>query len=178
MTIDLATAKSHLRVDTADQDALITVYLAAAKTAVERATGKLLTPRSVKQTVAGFPGADTPIRLWYGPVSGAVSIAYDDSAGAAQTLASYRLVEGSNAQLLPAFGKTWPAVAEGPGTVRLTYTAGYVSAELPAELDQAVLLLTAHFYANREAATVGDSAAELPLGVESLVSKYRPMGIA
>lgn len=177
MTIDLATAKSHLRVETADEDALIGVYLSAAKAAIEKATGKLLAPRIVTQAVSGFPGGERAIRLWFGPVSGAVTIAYDDANGAAQTLVDYRLVEGSNAQLLPAYGDVWPSAQTGPGTVRLSYTAGYAAADVPPDLDQAVLLTTAHFYLNREAVTVGSSPTELPLGVDSLVARYRPVGI-
>lgn len=175
--IDLATAKQHLRVETADEDALIGVYLGAAKAAVETSTSRILEARIVTQTVAGFAGADSPIRLWWGPVSGAVTIAYDDSNGVTQALADYRLVEGPSARVLPAYGEIWPVAQAGPGTVRLSYTAGYAVNEVPPELDQAVLLLTAHFYANREAVVAGAGASEMPVGVEAILSRYRPVGI-
>jgi uncharacterized phiE125 gp8 family phage protein len=178
--IDLATAKAHLRVDTTGEDGLIGAYLAAAISAVEGAISKPLVARSVTQNVAGFPHDGRAIRLWYGPVSGAVTINYDDSSGVAQVLTDYRLVEGSNALLLPAYGTCFPLAAFGAGSVRLIYAAGYAAGEVPPALDHAVLLLIAHFYANREAAIadVRAAAVELPLGVDMLLAPYRPIGIA
>jgi uncharacterized phiE125 gp8 family phage protein len=180
--IDLATAKAHLKVETTDEDALITAYLAAAKAAVQGASAKFLAPTEVTQTEDGFPrsaSGDKPLRLWYGPVFGEAaigSIAYDDGNGDEQLLADFRLVEGDNAKLLPAFGACWPATINGQATVRVTYTPGYATDEdVPDALDLAVLLLTAHFYANREAVNSGAAAAavELPLGVEYLIKPFR-----
>lgn len=55
---------------------------------------------------------------------------------------------------------------------------GYVIAEryssvVPPALDQGVLLMTAHWYANREATLVGVNAQTLPLGVSDIVNDYR-----
>jgi hypothetical protein len=44
---------------------------------------------------------------------------------------------------------------------------------VPPALDQAVLLMVGHWYANREATLVGVSAAPLPLGVADIVNDYR-----
>lgn len=44
---------------------------------------------------------------------------------------------------------------------------------VPPALDQCVLLMTAHFYANREATLVGVSATPLPFGVIDIVNDYR-----
>jgi uncharacterized phiE125 gp8 family phage protein len=177
--IDLTTAKAHLRVDIADEDVLIGAYLAAAISAVENATSKPLVAREVTQLAAGFPCDGRGIRLWYGPVSGDVTIDYDDASGVAQVLTDYRLVEGSNAQLLPAYGTSFPITAFGAGAVKLTYTAGYGEGDVPTALEQAVLLLTGHFYANREAVVAGTAAqaAEMPLAVDMLIAPYRPVGL-
>ena len=179
MTIDLATAKAHLRVEHTDEDTLIGAYLSAAQGAVESATGKLLTSQTVEQLLAAFPGSDGPIRLWKGPVTAIVSIAYDDGNGDEQPLADFRLVEGINAKLLPAYGDSWPAAYGAAGSVRVSYTAGYAADEVPPELDQAVLMLVAHYYLNREAVAVGGNTIphELPLAVASLISPYRPAGL-
>jgi uncharacterized phiE125 gp8 family phage protein len=62
--------------------------------------------------------------------------------------------------------------------VRISGTAGYADGEAP-DLDQAALMLVAHWYQNREAVSVGNTlAVELPLGVEMLVRPYRPSGLA
>jgi hypothetical protein len=191
--ISLATAKVAQRIDTDDEDALLSGLLRAAIGYVERATGKNLTAKIETQIGNGFPGGAycspsmvgnglgrQAIRLWKGPASEILSIKYDDSDGAEQTLSSFRLVEGANAKLLPAFGASWPVTAIGSGTVRLTYIAGYDPAELPPELTHAALMLFGHWYANREAVIASDRAAavELPLGVQALLEPYRAPGIA
>lgn len=45
--------------------------------------------------------------------------------------------------------------------------------EVPADLKQAVLMLVAHFYENREATVVGVSADEVPLGIWDIVNQHR-----
>lgn len=53
-----------------------------------------------------------------------------------------------------------------------TIEAEFPSA-VPADLCEAVRQLAAHMYENREATTVGVSAAELPLGVWDIVASRR-----
>ena len=43
----------------------------------------------------------------------------------------------------------------------------------PADLREAILLLAAHFYENREAVLVGVGAEELPFGYEHLIQSHR-----
>jgi uncharacterized phiE125 gp8 family phage protein len=178
--IDLDLAKAHLRIETDDENTIVQAYLSTAIAAVQTLTGKLLAERTASQALAGFPACDKPIRLFKGPATAVVSIDYDDPAGNAQTLSSFRLVEGAMAQLLPAYGEHWPAASCAAGSVRIAYTAGYAADEVPPELDQAVLLLTAHYYANREAAIADNRAAaiELPLAVDMLLANYCAPGIA
>lgn len=178
--VSLATAKAAQKIEVADEDLLLAGFLRAAIGAVEAATSKNLTEKIESQTADGFPLCDKAIRLWRGPVSQILSVKYDDADGVEQTLSSFRLVEGRDAKLLPAYGASWPVTAKGPGTVRITYVAGYDPAELPAELTQAALLLFGHFNANREAVIASDRAAavELPLGVAALLDPYRAPGIA
>lgn len=44
---------------------------------------------------------------------------------------------------------------------------------VPADLKQAVLMLVAHFYENREATLVGVSAEEIPFGVWDIINQHR-----
>jgi hypothetical protein len=194
--VSLATAKLAQKIDASDEDVLLTGFLRAAVGQVEAATAKNLSPKIVTQTIDGFPGSGAAtnrcspyagnagsnqqaIRLWSGPVTSILSVKYDDASGVEQTLSSFRLVEGANAKLLPAYGATWPVTAEGPSTVRITLVAGYDVGLLPPELELATILLFGHFNANREAVVAGSAAqaAELPLGVEALIAPYRSPGI-
>lgn len=57
--------------------------------------------------------------------------------------------------------------------VRIEMTAGYGAAwgDVPADLQQAAMLLAAHFYDNRSATAEG--AGDMPLSVLTLIEKYR-----
>lgn len=174
--LDLATAKAHLRIeaDETDEDPLIEAYLAASIDQVEQAIGLNLSERAVRGTAPGFDPAG--VRLFRGPVQSIEGVEYDASDGTVAQLEDYRLIEGS-ALLLPAFSASWPATMDGPGTVRVDYIAGYPEGELPAGLKQAVLMLMAHYFANREAAVTGTIATTIPIGVEMLLGPYRPIGL-
>lgn len=44
---------------------------------------------------------------------------------------------------------------------------------VPPAIDHAILMMVAHWYANREATLVGVNAAPLPLGVSEIIQDYR-----
>lgn len=46
-------------------------------------------------------------------------------------------------------------------------------ATVPADLKEAVCLLAAHWYVNREATLIGVTAEELPFGVWAIINEYR-----
>ncbi len=178
--IDLARAKAHLKieVDENDEDELVAAYLAAAVGHVEGATGHLLAPRQVVQRVASARVAGT-IPLFSSPVHDVVAVQFVGSDGVVAALGDFRLVEGVGGALLPALGGGWPPVAEGyPAALTITYMAGYEEGEAPAALEQAVLLLVGHFHRNREAVVTGTIATSLPMSVDVLIARYRPIGIA
>lgn len=172
--IDLDRAKAWIKKETADEDDLIGGLVNAAVATIEAQTGKFLSPRPFTQLVAGFPGVlPYAIKLSRGPVSEVGEIAYDPADGTAEaTVADYRLVEGERAAVMPAFGESWPSTLDGGGTVRVTYIAGYDDGEAD-DLDQACLMLVAHWYQNREGG--GD---DIPKAVQALIGPYRPAGLA
>jgi len=177
--IDLDAAKAWIKKETSDEDALIGGLVAAAVATLEAQTGRFMSAKEFTQTIAGFPSCNPyEIRLTKGPVSEIATIEYDPSDGtAALEVEDFRLIEGVNARLLPAFGATWPATLEGSGTVRISGTAGYGDGEAP-DLDQAALMLVAHWYQNREGVSSSASFSELPLAVCMLIGPYRPSGLA
>lgn len=178
--IDVAAAKAWIKKETDDEDALIGGLVAAAVATIEAQTGKFMSAKAFSQALTGFPcGYPYEVRLIKGPVTAIDAVEYDPSDGtAAVEVGDFRLVEGVNARLLPAYGATWPATLDGSGTVRISGTAGYGDGEAP-ELDQAALMLLAHWYQNREAVSVGATVvAELPMAVEMLIRPYRPSGLA
>lgn len=45
--------------------------------------------------------------------------------------------------------------------------------EIPGAVEHAILLMVGHYYANREATTVGTTGTPLPLGVSDIVNDWR-----
>lgn len=177
--IDTTKAKAWLKVEHAADDTLIDGLVASAIAHVESVVSKFLSPKAFTQELAGFPAtAPYAIRLFTGPVTDITSIFYDPSDGTAEVeIEDYRLIEGATATLQPAYGESWPVTLDGPGTVRIIGTAGYVDDEAPA-LDTACLQLVAHWYQNREAVNVGNITSEIPFGVKALLKPYMPKGLA
>ena len=172
--------KAHLRLgrgfaeDTV-QDAVLESFLRAALSAVEARTGKVLLSRDFAWT---FPRWTTPegVELPLAPVTAVtdLTLVAVDGGETPVAPASYYLEQDTHFPMLRGVSAGLPH-APADGHIRLRFTAGYGAdwGALPHDLAQAVLLLAAHFYENREATGLG--AGCMPFGVTSLLQRYRPM---
>lgn len=165
--IDLALAKAHVRAEGCAEDALIELYIEAAQALVEGQTGNLLTRREVTQELDRFGGH---VPLWWGPNPSGIVIDYVDGGAIARTVSGPRVVRD---RVYPPVGG-WPMSLEASPVV-VTYQAGYAEGAAPADFDQAQLMLVAHWYLNREAVTSGNAASEVPLAVEAIIRRHRPV---
>lgn len=182
--VTLAEAKLNLRVDGSDEDARITSLIVAARQAVERMTGLVLTPRTVTETVPTL-GRSIDLIAW--PVTAITEIRHPDADGALAVLPSdqyrvslkrrpVRIIPASfNWGLAPGWN-CWPFDRHHHHRERLPVEidieAGYATPDdVPEAIKQAMHLLIGHFYTNRSAVDAGVRAAavELPLGVEALL---------
>ena len=186
--ITLAEAKAHLHVDGTADDALIAIYMTAAREAVEGETGRCLMPTDWEMWLPGFPPGDGKrlaandgaIEPWHVPLVSVLSLKTANAAGTLETLSAstYQVIAPASptaqrARILPAAGTLWPTTeADVAAPVRVAYRAGYTSAsEVPAALRAAVLLILGDLYANREAASVAKIVAQP--AVERLLAPYR-----
>lgn len=178
----LAEARDHCRIDSSDEDGLLAGYIIAAREHCERETGRLFMTQSLQLTFDGdWPACmrtgDAMILLPMPPAVSVASIQYVDTAGTTQTLAAdqYRFTQGDLfGAIKPAYGVTWPTVRSQDDAITVAFTAGYGSnpGDVPAAIRQAILLLVAHWFNNREAVAIGQFT-ELPLAVASLLNGYR-----
>lgn len=177
--ISLEDAKRHLRVDHSDDDDYI-------ESLVEVATAHLSGPdgwlgRCLLQTVLELrlDNFCESIQLPLPPYVEMVSVKYDDANGTEQTFAAdnYRVIGGASPALILKSGKSWPATNCQPECVRIQYKSGYGTdgEDVPAPIRQAMLLMIAHWYENREAVVMptGTSPVELPIGAERLLTPFR-----
>lgn len=170
--VDLAAAKLHLRVDHADEDALITALIAAATDMAGQYTGRSIAKCTWSQQLDAFPAGG--LRLLWPPLLSVEAIEYIDVDGAAQALpsASYTVDAHSEpGRLVPASGQSWPATADVLGAVVVSYTAGY-GAACPEPIRQWMLLQVGHWYRNRESVNVGNIVNTMPYA-DGLLDRYR-----
>lgn len=173
--------KAHLRVSHADEDAVITLLIRAVRRAAEEWLGRALVEQTFELVLDAFPCRE--IRMPRPPLLTIESIKYDDADGNEQTLdvADYDVDTASQpGWVVPT--DTWPSTITAINAVRIRFTAGYAaSGDSPTDLASGVyedikagmLLLLAHYYANKEAVLVGQGAVALPMGVEWLWQPYR-----
>lgn len=176
--VSLAEAKAHLRVDFNDDDAYITQCVSRAIAAIDgpNGVGRCLVTQSWLLALDRFP--DIEFTLPLGPVQTITSVKYLDPGGVVQTLAPssyWANLYRSPATICPGYGVMWPTYRSMPGSVTVEFVAGTPVASVPADLKAAVLLMVGHFYEHREAVVVADAIRvdELPLAVESILSRYR-----
>lgn len=174
--ITLAQLKAQCRVDTTDDDAVLTLAIQAARAKAENYTGTAIISQVWDQTLDAFPDAE--IELLKPPVTSVNSVTYVDAAGATQTLpgASYSLDAATfPGWLLPAYGTEWPETRDQANAVTIRFTTGYADANsVPGDMRAWLLLTAAFIYAQREVMVLGGKVAEIPARfVDSLLDPYR-----
>jgi len=190
----LADAKRQLRIDTSDEDVLLTALIAAA---VEHLDGRdgILGRALLTQTwdlkVDAFPSA-TPqnpyaaIDIPLPPLQSVDGVTYVDASGNVQTVstAAYTVDLGGKwpGKVTPALGSAWPPTAAIPDAVTIRFTAGYAASAgspsddgggVPAGIKHAVMLLVAHWYENRVPVNIGNIVNALPMTVAALLAPHR-----
>jgi uncharacterized phiE125 gp8 family phage protein len=178
--VTLTEAKAHLRVDHADEDTLITALIAAATDHLDGYTGILGRALVTQTWRQDFEGFAPKLRLALRPVASVTSVTYFDGDNTSQTLSAsiYGLFEdGAGPYIALDPDQTWPGSYRRVDGVSVTYVAGQAVAAVPQAIKHAILLTVGHWYANREAVSVGSTVAALPLGVDALIAPYRRVGV-
>lgn len=171
--VSLELMKQHLRLpaDDTSEDTVLDSYIAAARKWVENYTGHVLVQREFRDQVDRF---DSHFDIWRRPVVSVDGIDYTDTDGATQTYSGTPVVRLDRypVRIHPELNGSWPALGAN-GDVVITYTAGYDAEAEPEELKQAIMLLAAHWFANREAVNFNATAAEMPFAVTALCDQHR-----
>lgn len=170
--VTLDECKSQLRLEIPDDDPLILSYIAAARSYVEAVAGQQLVSSTWQWKLDGFQ----PIfHLPHPPLQSVTTFTYLDTAGVSQPLTENTDFQVDTAsvpgRIMAAPTKTWPAVQSGRfNTVTITYIAGHGAiGVVPENFKQAIRLLVAHQYREREPVLVGATSKELEFAVNSLL---------
>lgn len=188
--VSVAEAKLHCKIDSADEDAAVTLLIKAARRYCEnyRRESFILTVwnlgldrfprlRDRRGGCLTTPYFDRDaILLPVGPAISVTGILYADTAGDGQVFGDYDVDLSSRpGRIRPEYGVSWPQTREQMNAVAVTFSAGYGAAgsNVPEHLREAMLLLIGHWYRNREAVNIGNITTELPLGARDLLNVDR-----
>ncbi len=176
--VDVPTAKSQLRIDIADDDALITAYIKAARTVVEQKSLHALITQTWDLYLDAFPSGKE-IEIPLPPLQSVTHIRYIDEDGNESTFSSDDyLVDtvSTPGKVVLKDDATWPSesLQEVNGVV-VRFVAGFGDAgtDVDERAIQAVKLLVGHFYEHREAFVDGRPLNDLPMGVDALLADLR-----
>lgn len=196
--ITLEEAKSQLRVDFNDDDELIQSLIESATDYSERFLGRALIDQTWELVLDGFVHEhhhrhydslrwlhrhdyESGIKLPKPPLIEVVSVKYDDTSGAEQTVdPSEYMVDaiGEPGRVSPI--APWPATRPGVNSVRIQFRCGYLdqgsspgSQSVPSSIRAAIKLMVGDLYANRETITIGQRTGQIPLTTELLLQRYR-----
>jgi len=173
--VTLDQAKAHLKVDTADDDALITSLIAAARARAEWHTGRAFVTQSWTLWLDAWP-CDGIIEIPLPPLRSVASVtayALDDSATVLDAATWQVDTTSSPARLMLKPNASPPVNLRRINAIAVAFTAGYGDeSDVPAPVCEAILKLVANFYMNR-----GDAEAVTPAEALALLAPYRVLGL-
>lgn len=178
--VTLSEAKLHLRQDNAEDDALITALIVAAREWCENYTRRSFVRRTYDLRMDCWP---SEIRLPRAPVSSITSIQYVDDSGT-QTLATDQYqtdIYSEPARIVPAYGVVWPVLKSGEiNAVTVRYITGYGpgtgsptdhAENVPDALKAAMKLCIGAWYEHREQ-IAAVQIFEVPFAVKALLAPF------
>lgn len=169
----------HLRlgtgfVDDGAEDAVLELYLRAAMASVEHRIGRALLARAFSWSVTRWR-EEASQGLPVGPVrsvEAVVMVGADGTETDTDPEGWSVLRDSQRPRIVGRFGRSLPRIPRG-GHAEIRFVAGFGEnwADVPADLQQAVFMLAAHYYENR--AEAGTGSGSLPFGVLVLLESYR-----
>ena len=171
--LSLAEAKAFLRVETSDEDDVITALIGGARIHVEAQTRRALITQSWRLSFDCWP-TDGRLPVVPAPLQALTAARVYDAnnvAHAADT-AAFVLDKGASALIFAPWAL--PAPGRVVAGIEFDVMVGYGDAaiDVPEPLRQAIRLLVAHWYENRGLVTTGVDYSALPQSVAALIAPY------
>jgi uncharacterized phiE125 gp8 family phage protein len=170
--VTLADMKAHLRLDTSDEDDLVTALISAARLQVESRTRRALITQTWRLWLDRWP-THTVLSLKLAPLRAVTAARVFNQAGVATPVptSAFQVLGGAPGRIL---FTSVPAPGRAAGGIEIDVEAGYgpMPADVPADLRQSVRLLAAFWFENR-ALLPGGTAEALPAGLDALLAPFR-----
>jgi uncharacterized phiE125 gp8 family phage protein len=168
----LEDVKAHLRVKHTGEDPLIQRQIRLAREYVEAVSHRQLIEATWILYLDAFPAI---IRPPLPPLSSVTTLKYydlDNTITALTENTDFTVdYKSEPARIEPEYNLSWPSTRDRFNAVELTYVAGYGAAgtDVPEPYIQAIHLLVANWYENREPIIVGAMGSEMAKSVNDLL---------
>jgi uncharacterized phiE125 gp8 family phage protein len=171
--VSLGEAKAFLRVDDTGEDALVATLVTAARLHVESVTARAMIFQSWRLVLDAWPQERT-LALPVGPVESLAGVTGFDQDDDPHELELTQFSVQAGRLMLPRDIEGMPATRQRLG-IEIDYVAGHgeTTADVPADLKHAMLVLVGYWFENRDAVIVAGSGAVVPAGFDRLVAPYR-----
>ncbi len=166
--VGLADAKTHLKLDTSDDDALVTTLITAARARAEWHTGRAFVTQHWRLRLDAWP-ADGVAEIPLPPLVSVEEVAVTDASNIRTVLdpAVYRIDIASEPGRV--IFNDRPASLRRRDGLEIAFTAGYGDAgAVPAPVKEAILEIVADLYGHR-----GDGDDPVGLTGQALLAPYR-----
>jgi len=174
--VSVSEAKAYLRIDSAIEDPVVASLILAARLHIEGALDIAMVMQSWSLFLDCWP-EEGRVSIPLGPLKSVDAVRVYDGHDVAQTVSPESYVVDLST-LRPRLVRRPGTVFPGPGRpangIEIALTAGYGETpdKVPQPIRQAVLMLAAHWYEEREP-VVFDRPDELPHGVADLLKPFR-----
>lgn len=176
--LSLADAKQFLRVDHADDDAVITALIAAGRAHVEALTRLMLLTQTWRFVRDAWPPHGR-FTARIGPLQSLLAARVFDASGIAHPLEVESFVVDAAANVIAAPCWALPVPGRTVAGIELDVICGFgaVANDVPADLIHALKILVAHWYDNRGLVGSSGGAAMQPAGLHALIAPYRVLSL-
>ena len=174
----VADAKSFLRVEHDDDDALIAALIASARGQVEALTRRGLITQTWRLVLDRWP-PDGRIAPRLAPLRAVTAARVYDAEGNTIAIDVERFIVDAAASLIAAPPRSLPMPGRDVAGIELDVTVGFgdAASDVPDLLRHAVRTLVAHWYDNRGLAAIGQTVAMLPGSVNAMIASYRVLSL-
>lgn len=174
--VTVAALKSHLRIDTTDEDILLASLLLTSRMHIETALSLALINQSWTLRLDCWPRGHS-LELPLTPLRAVDEVRVKEANGEANVVAaeSYLVDLAARPPRLVWNNVVPPAPQVPEGGIEIDLSAGFGAdgESVPAPLKYAILMLAAHWYEHRDPSDIGTNGARIPDAVSSLINPFR-----
>ncbi len=176
--VSVAEAKSYIRVDHDDDDAVIAALIAAARGHVEALTRRALIAQTWRFVRDAWP-TDGKLTLRTGPLRALIAARMFDVLGNASAIetAAFVLDKANGTIASPAWALPQPGRASAGIELDVQLGYGLLATDVPDALRHAIRVLVAHWYDNRGQVAIGQAVPVMPPTVNAIVGSFRVLSL-